>query len=65
MHNANSLAIALEMLVAGTRLNPALVAIAPLYGLAYVMFAWIQAHFVSPKHGVQVRKEAKTRRQTR
>ena len=53
MHNFNTFAVAVEMVLGGTRLSPGLASIAPLYGLAYFLFAWIWGHRMSPKHGVQ------------
>jgi hypothetical protein len=53
MHNFNSFAVVCEMVVAGTRLHPNLIAVAPLYGLLYVLFAWVWSHRCQPKDGVQ------------
>jgi hypothetical protein len=52
-HCFNTVMVVCELHFGATPLILAHAPLVPLYGLAYVLFAWIWSHRVSPKHGVQ------------
>ncbi len=53
MHCLNTIMVALEMYLASTPLILSLIPLAPLYGLAYVLFAWAYSPLACPESGPQ------------
>jgi hypothetical protein len=50
-HNLNSVMVLLELFLGNTPLTLSHAAVAPIFGLCYVIFAWAIASYISPKNG--------------
>jgi hypothetical protein len=50
-HNLNSIMVVLELFCGNTPLTLSHAAVAPIFGLIYVLFSWLIASHISPKDG--------------